>query len=129
MGVERETVASRLRAMGTDVHLVLVEAPDASAIETAIRRIHQLETRWSRFIPDSDVSRLNRADGRPVAVHADTIELIDKAIAGCRLSQGRFNPLQASRMERLGYDRDFCAIGPGVAGDRHGRPTCHRLGA
>ena len=50
------------RAMGTDVHVVVVDG-DASLPDRARDRIEALERRWSRFLPDSEISVLNRDAG------------------------------------------------------------------
>ena len=56
----------RFRAMGSDVH-VLVNGP-AGLLQVARHRIQELERRWSRFRPDSEISRLNALAGAPMAV-------------------------------------------------------------
>ena len=61
----------RFRAMGSDVH-VLVNGP-AALLETARDRVEELERRWSRFRPDSEISRLNALAGTPMAVSAETL--------------------------------------------------------
>jgi thiamine biosynthesis lipoprotein len=92
--------------MGTWAHLIVVGAP-ADAPAAARRRIAQLEARWSRFRPDSEVSRLNAAGGRPVPVSADTIALVRLAFAGRRGTVGRFDPTVLGALVDEGYDRSF----------------------
>ena len=56
------------RAMGSLVHLA-VDSPDetltSQLIVTAVDRISELEARWSRFLPDSDIGRVNATRGAP----------------------------------------------------------------
>lgn len=92
--------------MGSDVHLVLVGG-SAEALAGAVRRIEQLESRWSRFIPDSEVCALNYNAGRPVAVSSDTRLLVERAIAAWRLTGGTFDPTVLIDLVRAGYDRSF----------------------
>lgn len=92
--------------MGTWAHVVAVRPPPG-ALERAQRRIEQLEARWSRFLPDSEVSRLNRAEGRPVLVSADTVMLVRRAIQGCSATAGRFDPTLLGPLLAAGYDRSF----------------------
>src|SRR4051794_26315561 len=63
----------RFRAMGSDAHVVVVGGPAGLAAE-ARRRIDDLERRWSRFLPDSEVSALTQHAGTPVAVSTETVE-------------------------------------------------------
>ena len=61
---------ARFPVMGADAH-VLVHLPDGTPaaadalLEHARRRLDELERRWSRFLPDSEVSIAERP--RPVA--------------------------------------------------------------
>jgi thiamine biosynthesis lipoprotein len=91
--------------MGSDAHLIVVGR--LHLLDRAAARIHDLERRWSRFIPDSEISRLNRSPGVPVTVSADTITLIDHARAAWRLSGGAFDPTVLGDVIRAGYDRSF----------------------
>lgn len=105
--------------MGTDAHIVVVgDQPGAvgphhhhsahridQLADAAVARVAELEQLWSRFLPDSEISVLNR-DGS-AAVSPDTFALIDRAILGWRLTNGYFDPTQLSRLEQLGYDRPF----------------------
>jgi hypothetical protein len=52
-----DTAATRFRAMGTDVHILVVGGPP-SLLNEARELVEALEARWSRFRPDSEVSRL-----------------------------------------------------------------------
>jgi len=77
--------------MGTEAHLVVLDGP-AGAVGWARRRLEELEERWSRFLPKSEISRLNRAGGRPVVVAPETFRLIEAAVEAWRWSGGRFDP-------------------------------------
>ena len=60
--------------MASDAHVILVD-PAADAQGYARRRLEELERLWSRFLPASDVSRLNGAPEAFVVVSPDTVEL------------------------------------------------------
>ncbi len=92
--------------MGSDGHLVVVGG-SPRLVDQALDRIEQLEGRWSRFRPDSEISRLNACAGRPLRVSSDTVELIERATAAWRLSGGAFDPTVLGPMLRAGYDRTF----------------------
>lgn len=101
------TAERTFAAMGTDVH-VLVHGPDAEALaERARARIDELEDRWSRFRPDSEVSALNRAGGAPCVVSPDTCLLVELACEAWRATEGRFDPTQLEPLRRLGYERSW----------------------
>ena len=95
----------RFRAMGTAAH-VLIEGPP-ELLPLACREIDRLERLWSRFIADSEVSRLNRAAGAPIEVAPATLELIARATEGWRITDGLFDPTLLNELVAAGYDRDF----------------------
>jgi thiamine biosynthesis lipoprotein len=100
--------------MGSEAHVVVVGgagAPDAlELVAYARRRIDELERRWSRFLPDSEVSSLNCARGVPRRVSPDTFELVRRAVAAWHDTDGRFDPTVLGDLVRAGYDRPFEAM-------------------
>lgn len=109
-------VERRFAAMGTRVHLVVNYAGLASGsgqgkandlVGDAARRIDQLEGAWSRFRVDSEVIRLNLAEGRALEVSHDTYLLIQRACQAWHLSDGVFDPTVLKALELNGYDRSF----------------------
>lgn len=96
----------RLHAMGTDVEVIVVGGADGDAIG-AQARVDELERRWSRFLPDSELSRLNAAGGGPVMVSRLTFELVRRAVDAWRETEGRFDPTVLAALEAVGYDRSF----------------------
>ena len=54
----------RFRVMASDAHVIAVDAP-AGALAEAQQMLERIEQRWSRFLPDSDITRINLADGSP----------------------------------------------------------------
>ena len=63
----------------------------APAFDTARGASRAFERRLSRTLPHSDISRLNAAAGKRVAVHDDTAELLRAAIGYCADSEGLFD--------------------------------------
>src|SRR5206468_2520497 len=78
-----------------------------SLVEEAREIIEDLEARWSRFRPQSEISKLNDGAGRPVRVSAETLDLVRLAMEGTRITQGRFDPTVLEAVIRAGYDRSF----------------------
>jgi thiamine biosynthesis lipoprotein len=80
-------------------------------------RVEELERRWSRFRPDSEISRLNALAGSPMAVSPETLGLIGRALEGARVTGGRYDPTVLGDLLRAGYDRSFEEVGAaGAAG-------------
>jgi thiamine biosynthesis lipoprotein len=97
-------------AMGTDGQLIL-DASDGPAARAALAAAAELvataERALSRFRPDSDLSRLNRArTGRPGPLLRAAIE---RALALRGLTGGRFDPALGAAVRAAGYDRPFAA--------------------
>jgi len=75
---------------------VQVHAPDRPRAEAmaarAIEEVRRIEAKYSRYRPDSIVSRINAAAGAgPVAVDTETAQLLDYADACWRQSGGLFD--------------------------------------
>ena len=106
----------RFRAMGTDCHVVVRTGgtPPGADVDDladgAVARISALEALWSRFVPDSDTSRLNGAGGERVELDPLTVDLLARADEARRATQGWFDPFLGRALEDLGYDRTFDEI-------------------
>jgi thiamine biosynthesis lipoprotein len=96
--------------MGTTADITVVGAPHA-LLEVARGRLVDLELRWSRFIPTSEVSRLNRAEGIPLRVSAETRLLVRRALEGHEVTAGRFDPTLLGAVLRAGYVESFDQLG------------------
>jgi thiamine biosynthesis lipoprotein len=92
--------------MGCTAHVVILGGPDELEA-MAQRRLQALEAKWSRFIAESEVSRLNRAGGAPCRVSAETFVLIERASAAWAATGGAFDPTVLPAMLAAGYDRDY----------------------
>lgn len=99
--------------MGTQCHIVVTGPSGAELTERAQRRIEELERLWSRFLPDSEIRRI---DGQTstcatpqveVIVSAETVALLERALIGWRATDGTWNPFLGSVVAELGYDRPF----------------------
>ena len=91
------------RAMNTEWWLGVTgsEAPDLASIEAAV---HQAESRYSRFLHDSVLSRLNRE--RRVR-DADLATLLQHALAMHETTGGAFDVRVGAALNDAGYDRTF----------------------
>ncbi len=98
------------RAMGSAVQVEVIgsdEAKLARALAIARRLIADLEHDWSRFLPDSDISRLNAAEGAAVAVQPSTIDLLHAMVEGFAATDGCFDPTLLAPLVALGYDASW----------------------
>jgi FAD:protein FMN transferase len=105
----------RGRVMGSDLH-VLVVGGAAGRLEIARRRLEDLERRWSRFRPDSELSRLSHT-GAWTRVTPDTWTLLQAMLAAWEHTGGRCDASVRNAVVAAGYDRDFVALtaGPDIA--------------
>ncbi|MEQ1703993.1 MAG: FAD:protein FMN transferase, partial [Ilumatobacteraceae bacterium] len=71
-------ITHRFLAMNSDAFVAIVGG-SRSLVAMAERRALELERRWSRFLPSSELSRLNAAGGEAVAVTTDTLRLVTTA--------------------------------------------------
>jgi FAD:protein FMN transferase len=99
--------AERFRAMGTDVHVIVVGGDEHALVRRAQERIVELEHRWSRFLPASEISALNRHAGSFVSVSNDTRQLVTCALDAWRATGGLYDPTVLGALIRAGYDRSF----------------------
>jgi len=98
----------RYRAMGSTVDIAI--HGDPALLELAHRRIDELERKWSRFLPDSEVSRCNETRGIPVFVSADTRTLVRHGIRAWWRTGGACDPSVLDALVAAGYDRPFDQI-------------------
>jgi FAD:protein FMN transferase len=70
----------------------------------------QVDLAGSRFRPDSELSRLNSAGGKPAVVSATFAGLLTAALRASRLTGGDVDPTCGTALAALGYDRDFADI-------------------
>jgi thiamine biosynthesis lipoprotein len=108
-------------AMGSTVELVLIGGTRRSATD-AFAKAEALAETWertfSRFRPESELSRLNRTRGpfRPSRLLFDGVEA---AVSAARATDGLFDPTILPAILSIGYDRSYARIlaaGSEVAG-------------
>ncbi|TAL43396.1 MAG: FAD:protein FMN transferase [Salinibacterium sp.] len=82
---------------------VTVIGGSAALVDEAFVLIETCEALWSRFLPASDVTRLNWAEGAPVEVDPLTIRLIEAMREGAALTGGDFDPTLLPDLLTAGY--------------------------
>lgn len=96
------------RAMNTSVLLAL-ETYDGGAdgLQAAQNFIQNCEQRFSRFLPNSELSRLNQCAGEWRSVSADLMEMLTLSLKYYEETNGLFDPSILPDLKRVGYDRSM----------------------
>ncbi len=97
------------RAMGCQM-LAVVDSDDAAAAAT-LAQVPNWFAEWegilSRFKEQSELSRLNGAEGQAVRVSETLWQVIQHALAAAQSSEGLVTPTVLEALEAAGYDRSF----------------------
>lgn len=103
--------------MGNTAHIVVVGADDAvpKLLNRGQTLAASLEANWSRFVPTSDIARLNTSRGRSVPISAATEVLIRHLVSAFEVTEGLFDPFVLPALVKAGYRTS-------LAGD--GRTSC-----
>jgi thiamine biosynthesis lipoprotein len=96
--------------MGTDVVLHL-DADEPALLHAAQAEIARLEGLLSRFLPESELSRLNACG--ELTAGPDLLAVVDAALDARELTAGRFDPTVHDALVAAGYDRSFELLPPG----------------
>jgi thiamine biosynthesis lipoprotein len=88
--------------MGGRANLVVVGTTSGLLDELA-EELDRLENLWSRFLPDSELSRLNASDGTPVHVSSETVGMIEAMREGSRETDGAYTPTMLPALVASGY--------------------------
>lgn len=107
------TVSTVFRAMNTDIVLLSPEGGRAyERAGDAVRCVFtEVERCLSRFRPDSELSVLNRSEGRSFHASPLLFRAVSLAVKAAEETNGLFDPTILSTLEAAGYDRSFELIG------------------
>lgn len=93
-----------LRFFGFDTDIQVIMREDAERVrvvsEKVIEAARRYERLFSRFLPHSDIARLNAASGASVQVEPETYDLLEQALFYCEASGGVFD-ITAGSLTRL----------------------------
>jgi thiamine biosynthesis lipoprotein len=79
----------------------------APACDLLATELAAMDAACSRFRPDSELWRVNHAQGRPVPVSLLFADALAVALTAAALTDGDVDPTCGQCLVRLGYDRDF----------------------
>ncbi len=112
-----EELSRSFRAMNTDVLAVVSTGESnrqeaSNALDALERLFATNEAAMSRFLPESELSRLNRSAG--VAFHSSPLlfQVVEAAIEAARETDGIFDPTVLTDLIAAGYDRSFELLTP-----------------
>jgi len=100
-------------AMGTDFEILLeadLGAKSLASLQMAEAEIRRLDALLTRFRPESELSKLNRHG--TLTGSLDLVTVVDLALAGRALTNGRFDPTVHDAIVEAGYDRSFEQLAP-----------------
>jgi FAD:protein FMN transferase len=113
-------------ALGTSATIVVADERRLDEAFTIVAaEIDAIDQACSRFRTDSEITRVNTAAGREVAVTALFLEAVEVGRRAAVLTDGLVDPTVGSAMRVIGYDRDFSAVapaGPAIRWDLHPVP-------
>lgn len=98
-------------AWGSRVHVSVADPARLPLARSVVKQVmRDMDEVASRFRPDSELSRVNAAPGRWVAVDPLLIAAVERAIDAAEATGGLVHPLLGRPLVELGYDRDLATL-------------------
>ena len=119
------------RAMGCQM-LAVIDSDNASASEVLAQVpvwFAEWEASLSRFRDDSELSALNRADGKSIRVSETMRQVLQGALRAASRSDGLVTPTMLDALQAAGYDRSFESIETSMASTSAGATATSRRAA
>lgn len=107
-----DTTAWEFWATGTRWRIYHSGELDGWVAKSLAAAIELDEARWSRFRPESEISRLNRSTGEWCEVSVETFELLEACELWTRQTGGVFQPLVGKALAAWGYEHSISAQAP-----------------
>jgi thiamine biosynthesis lipoprotein len=110
------TATASFQVFGTTAVLVVTDqAALGRARAIADTELAAIDLACSRFRPDSELSRINRAHGKLTPVSELFAALVAEALRAAELTDGDVDPTCGQALVSAGYDRDFGELRDGPA--------------
>lgn len=95
--------------MGTTISLLLPVHQAETGLALVLDLFEEWEQTLSRFLPDSELTRLNELAGTGLAMPVSNLfyKIMSTAIIAARASNGVYDPALLDQLEQAGYDRTF----------------------
>lgn len=110
-----ETVLSTgsFRAMGTTNTVAVTDESSLPAAMAIVRaEVERIDETCSRFKPESELSRVNRAAGKTTSVSPLLEEALLAALRTAAMTDGLVDPTVGARVEEIGYTVSFGEMPP-----------------
>jgi len=104
--MSRELASRHFSALGSTCELLALGVGQA-ALERCENRVREEEARFTRFVVDSELARLNAGDGRYVPVSPEMFAMLEAALWAYQESAGLVNAAILPALTAAGYDRPF----------------------
>ena len=122
-----DLASASIQGLGTTA-VVLATDDDGlpAALEELRLELERIDEACSRFRPDSELSRLNRAGGAAMTVGPLLAEAVGVSLDAASATDGLVDPTVGASLRLLGYDRTFsvvCSRGSATLHVRPARPT------
>jgi len=121
------------RAMNTSVMLAAEGEEAIAGMYAAKTFIDECEQRFSRFLPASELSDLNRSAGEWLPISGDLMDMLLLSMKYYTETKGIFDPSILSALKQIGYDRSMDEIRtngvsvPTRVSNRTSRPDFHEI--
>ena len=90
--------------MNTEIECKLLGEHAEDALLAMHSRLHSLENLWSRYLPSSNIGKINKAAGKGlIAVAPETFALLSHAKSFSKLSEGIFNVMVGPLVDLWDY--------------------------
>lgn len=94
-------------ALGTSTVLRYLGPPDPGVRAAVAHELEVMDAAASRFRPDSELTRVNRAGGARVAIGPVLAEAVALAMRAAEITGGAVDPTLGQWLVAAGYDRDW----------------------
>ena len=104
--MSREIASRHFDALGSTCELLSLGSGQA-ALERCEEQVRGAEARFTRFLRDSELARLNAGDGRYTPVSPELYAMLEAALWAFEESGGLVNAAVLPALAAAGYDRPF----------------------
>jgi thiamine biosynthesis lipoprotein ApbE len=123
------TARSSWEALGTSAVLQVTDLRALARARAIVKReLDLIDRACSRFRPDSDLQRVNTAQGRLTPVSPLLIDAVQVALDAAELSGGDVDPTVGNALVLAGYDRDWALLRkPDDRSEHDGARRCEQV--
>ena len=90
-GSSAQPVSQTVTVFDTVVTITVYDKDSEDVLDACVAKCEDYNARFSRTSEGSEIYELNHADGEPVTLSDDTVDLIQKGVEYSRLAEGKFD--------------------------------------